>query len=190
MHPHSLYALLLPRLPFVNLGVQYAWQTKRDCPFRSMTCFIPLASSYSSFLASSVYKDSQGLDLASTVSAFPGLRTFVLSDVEAIKFITKERIRFMKPLAIYAALGMFGMNVGITEGSDWTRHRRIVAGPVLADTLNKRAWEETCRTMELCLDDWEATVGKPNQKEVEVSNITSLMLKVSLISFPMVSHCC
>lgn len=61
------------------------------------------------------------------------MRTFVVSDATAIKFITNERIRFMKPLAIYAALGMYGMNVGITEGKEWIRHRKIVAGPAFAE---------------------------------------------------------
>lgn len=125
-----------------------------------------------------VFAKTDGLDVVSTVSMFPNIRTFVVSDVEAIKFITKERTKFMKPLSIYAALGMYGMNVGITEGSDWTRHRRIVAGPVLADTLNKRAWDETARTMDLCLEDWDAQMQASGQKQIEVPNITALMLKV------------
>lgn len=73
------------------------------------------------------------MEILSTVSFFPPGRTFVVSDADAIKYITKERWRFMKPLSIYKALGMFGMNVGITEGADWTRHRRIVAGPTFAE---------------------------------------------------------
>lgn len=110
---------------------------------------------------------------------FPNIRTFVVSDSDAIKFITKERLKFMKPLSIYAALGMYGLNVGITEGSDWTRHRRIVAGPVLADTLNKRAWDETIRTMDLCLEDWDTKMKSSGHSQMEVPNITALMLKVS-----------
>ena len=71
--------------------------------------------------------------MLSTVSFFPPARTFLVSDSSAIKYITKERWKFMKPLGIYQALGMFGMNVGIVEGQDWTRHRRIVAGPSFAE---------------------------------------------------------
>jgi cytochrome P450 len=73
------------------------------------------------------------------VSMVPPMRTFVVSDAAAIKYIVNERQRFMKPLAIYAALGMFGMNVGITEGKEWTRHRKIVAGPAFAEVRRRPA---------------------------------------------------
>jgi cytochrome P450 len=128
-----------------------------------------------------VYDRGNGVDILSTVSIIPPARTFVVSDADAIKFIAKERYRFMKPLAIYAALGMFGMNVGITEGSDWTRHRRIVAGPTFAETTNRRAWDETMLTMEHCLDDWKLhsrSVG--GRQEVVVPSVVTLMLKIAL----------
>lgn len=176
VHPHSIYALLLPRLPFVNLGMQYAWQMKRQCSSASLYIFELTQIDHP------VLHHTDGLDVVSMVSLFPNIRTFVVSDVEAIKFITKERNKFMKPLSIYAALGMYGMNVGITEGSDWTRHRRIVAGPVLSDTLNKRAWDETCRTMDLCLDDFNVKMSASARTSIQVPNITELMLKVSSMS--------
>lgn len=83
-----------------------------------------------------MYDRGNGVDILSTVSLIPPGRTFVVADAEAIKYITKERHAFMKPLAIYAALGMYGMNVGITEGEDWTRHRRIVTGPTFAQVCD------------------------------------------------------
>ena len=85
---------------------------------------------------SAVYKAGQGVEILSMVSFFPPSQMYLVSDADAIKYIVKERWRFMKPLSIYKALGMFGMNVGITEGADWTRHRRIVTGPTFAEVSN------------------------------------------------------
>jgi hypothetical protein len=70
---------------------------------------------------------SRGTDVLSIVSFFPLTKSFVVSDPESVKYIVQERLRFVKPGAIYSALGLFGPNVGIVEGKEWTRHKRILA---------------------------------------------------------------
>ena len=100
----------------------------------------------------------------------------------------------MKPLGIYQALGMFGMNVGIVEGQDWTRHRRIVAGPSFAEvsvdlfaglqaqlclqTTNKGAWDETMKTMDACFEDWDVQRSASGSQDVVVDSLVKLTLKV------------
>jgi hypothetical protein len=109
-HPHVLFSQVLPRLGrFFNIGEQYTWRYKHD-----------LFSQFNS-------------DLVSIVSYVPHTRSIVTCDPEAIAFIVKERKKFPKPLGMYAALAMYGPNVGVTEGSEWTRHRRIVAGSNLLE---------------------------------------------------------
>lgn len=109
-HPHVLFSQILPRLGrFFNIGEQYTWRYKHD-----------LFSQFNS-------------DLISFVSHVPQARTLVTCDPETIAFIVKDRKKFVKPLGMYGPLAMFGPNVGVTEGSEWTRHRRIVAGSNLLE---------------------------------------------------------
>jgi hypothetical protein len=110
IHPQFLLSALLPRLSrYFNLGEQFTWRYKYD-----------LFSRFNS-------------DLISVVSILPPARSLVTCDPETIAFIVKERKKFVKPLAMYQPLAMFGPNVGVTEGSEWTRHRRIVSSSNLLE---------------------------------------------------------
>lgn len=110
VHPHVILAALLPRFgPLVNLGEQYSWRHKHA-----------LFKRYNS-------------DLISVVSYIPHTRTIITCDPEAIRFLVAERKKFVKPLAMYAPLAMYGQNVGVSEGSEWVRHKRIVASSNLLE---------------------------------------------------------
>lgn len=109
-HPHALFSAVLPRLSsYFNIGEQYTWRYKHD-----------LFQRFNS-------------DLISVVSYSPQTRSIITCDPEAIKFIVAERKKFMKPLGMYAPLAMFGQNVGVSEGAEWVRHKKIVASSNLLE---------------------------------------------------------
>lgn len=155
VHPHHLAAMALPRRIGFNLGEQYSWRYKHD-----------------------FFRRGEGVDVVALVAAVPQIRSFVVADADAVRYIMAERRRFVKPVHNYAALSLFGPNVGVTEGAEWLRHRRIVAGPTFADSVNASAWTETARTLDLCFDDWTATFGAHG--EVRVDSMVTLTLKLAL----------
>ena len=114
IHPHALVSTWLPRLgPLINIGEQYTWRYKHS-----------LFQKYNS-------------DLISIVSYVPQTRSIVTSDPDAIKAIVGDRKRFIKPLAMYGPLAMFGPNVGVTEGAEWVRHKKIIASSNLLEVSAK-----------------------------------------------------
>lgn len=123
LHPHALPSAWLPRLGrYFNIGEQYTWRFKHN-----------LFEQYNS-------------DLISVVSYLPHTRSIVTCDPQAIAFIVKERRKFIKPLGMYQPLAMFGPNVGVTEGSEWTRHRKIVASSNLLEVSRQPAVERELHT--------------------------------------------
>lgn len=110
LHPHALFSALLPRWSvYFNIGEQYTWRYKHD-----------LFEKYNS-------------DLISVVSYVPQTRSIITCDPEAIKVLVAERKKFMKPLGMYAPLAMYGPNVGVSEGAEWVRHKKIVASSNLLE---------------------------------------------------------
>lgn len=114
LHPHAIIAAWLPRLgSYLNIGEQYTWRLKH-------TIFAKHDS-----------------DLLSIVSYIPHTRSIVTCDVEAIKHLTSDRRKHVKPLGMYEPLAMFGPNVGVTEGAEWVRHKKIVASSNLLEVRLK-----------------------------------------------------
>ena len=99
-------------MSYFNIGEQYTWRYKHG-----------LFKAYNS-------------DLISIVSYIPHTRSIVTCDPEAIKFIVAERKKFIKPLGMYAPLAMYGPNVGVSEGAEWVRHKRIVASSNLLEVCS------------------------------------------------------
>ena len=135
--------------------------------------------------------------MISVVSYVPHTRSIITCDPEAIKFIVAERKKFMKPLGMYAPLAMYGPNVGVSEGAEWVRHKRIVASSNLLEVsilgrdtfckqantfayqnINQLAWENTMKTMDLCFDDWQNKMRQSGTREVKVDSVVQLTLKV------------
>lgn len=157
VHPHVILAALLPRFgPLVNLGEQYSWRHKHA-----------LFERYNS-------------DLISVVSYIPHTRTIITCDPEAIRFLVAERKKFVKPLAMYAPLAMYGQNVGVSEGSEWVRHKRIVASSNLLENMNHLAWENTMKTLDLCFESWDEEMKASGKREVRSDKIVQLTLKLAL----------
>ena len=119
LHPHAIIAAWLPRLgSYLNIGEQYTWRLKH-------TIFAKHDS-----------------DLLSIVSYIPHTRSIVTCDVEAIKHLTSDRKKYVKPLGMYEPLAMFGPNVGVTEEAEWVRHKKIVASSNLLEVHQKACAHE------------------------------------------------
>lgn len=73
---------------------------------------------------------------------------------------------------------MYGQNVGVTEGSEWLRHRKIVAGPAFAEATNQTAWNETTRVLDMCFDDWATSLRESGQ--IRIDSMVALTLKLAL----------
>ena len=43
------------------------------------------------------------------------------------KEVTTSRARFPKPVNLYAALSVFGINIVASEGEEWKKYRKIAA---------------------------------------------------------------
>ncbi|GAA99649.1 uncharacterized protein L969DRAFT_86923 [Mixia osmundae IAM 14324] len=153
IHPHHLFSMLVPRMSYINLGEQYTWRYKMDL----------------------YWKDKPAI--AAISSAMPMRRSIVISDAQAVKAIANDRISFVKPVSLYAALALFGPNVGVVEGAEWRRHRKIVVGPNFQETTGLTAWTESIRTVNMCIEDWRA---KQTSGEVVVQSAVKLTLKIAL----------
>lgn len=97
-------------------------------------------------LFSLVYTDRMS-DIISIVSVVPPARSFIISDAAAIKHIAQDRQTFVKPLEIYQALALFGPNVGIVEGRDWYRHKKII----MASRFNEVCIFKICKFLDILI---------------------------------------
>lgn len=128
------------------------------------------------------------------MAGFPRARMILVADPVASQHVAADRMSFRKPIHYYGALALYGMNVAVTEGEAWRRHRKIIAssftdvrflsiswGHIGADRILKRtnvaAWRETSRIVSDCLDDWAQHL---QEGIVHVNSILELSLKIGL----------
>ena len=157
IHPLFLVSAVLPRLSrYFNIGEQYLWRYKHD-----------LFKQYNS-------------DVISLVSFFPQSRTVIVCNPEAIKVIVADRKTFAKPLGLYGPLAIYGPNVGVSEGSEYIRHRKIVASSNLLENIDQLAFTHTMRTLDSCFEDWAYKLQKTGERHVKIENVADLMLKMAL----------
>ncbi|KAL4744326.1 hypothetical protein BDW72DRAFT_212824 [Aspergillus terricola var. indicus] len=64
-----------------------------------------------------------------------------ICDAEATTNILARRSDFVRPLELYTLLNIFGPNVATTAGSDWQRHRKILAAP-FNEGMSSFVWRE------------------------------------------------
>lgn len=129
-----------------------------------------------------MFKDRKLGSVCSLISVYPPARALLLADPDAIKFVTSSptsRSSFVKPLWINRPLMLYGRNVGVLDGEQWRRHRRIVTGPAASELVIRSAWEESFRVMGACFDDWHSR-DRGGGEEVRVESVVELMLKMTL----------
>ncbi|VDB94063.1 unnamed protein product [Peniophora sp. CBMAI 1063] len=93
-----------------------------------------------------------GCDAVAWVSVWPKARlSYALADPDAIKDVTSDRTRFVKPSECYTAINVFGENIVSSEGETWKRHRRIMA-PAFSEKQYQLVWKETAIIMDELID--------------------------------------
>jgi cytochrome P450 len=110
----------------------------------------------------------------------PLVKTILVADPEAIRYIVAERKKFVKPLLMYGPLAMYGPNVGVSEGTEYQRHKKIVASSNLLENINELAWEHSMKTLDSCFEEWQLEMRRTGQREVKVQSIVFLTLKMAL----------
>jgi len=80
------------------------------------------------------------------------------SNAQATMQMISRRVDFVKPVEIYAIVDIFGSSILTTEGSDWKRHRKIVA-PAFSEKSNAVVWRETLRQTVGMINVWSKLKG-------------------------------
>lgn len=90
------------------------------------------------------------------------------SSAEATSQIACRRNDFVKPVEIYAIVDIFGPSILTTEGSEWKRHRKIVA-PAFSEKSNALVWKESLRQTVGMLKSWSKLEGN-NSSDMKVGD--------------------
>ncbi|KZV68494.1 cytochrome P450 [Peniophora sp. CONT] len=100
--------------------------------------------------------EEAGWDAISWVNYFPKAQlTWILADPDAIKEVTSNRTRFVKPVEVYESICLYGSNIVASEGEEWKRHRKITA-PAFSERNNRLVWDETVRIVDDLMNDiWQ-----------------------------------
>ncbi|KAG0652326.1 Cytochrome P450 [Hyphodiscus hymeniophilus] len=90
------------------------------------------------------------------------------ANAELIGQIVQRKTDFMKPVEGYKVVDIFGRSIISLEGSEYRRHRRIVA-PSFSEKSNKLVFEESLRQAESMMGLWSRQ-GKNTEKDMRVAN--------------------
>ena len=105
------------------------------------------------------------------VQVTPQLNVMKISNAELAYQIASRKTDFLKPVAEYKIIDMFGKNLVTLEGQDWKRHKKIV-GPSFSEKSNKLVFEESLRQAEGMIRLWSSQ-GDNTQEDIKVENIHS-----------------
>lgn len=72
--------------------------------------------------------------------------------------VTTRRSDFLKPVARYKIIDIFGRSILTQEANEWRRHRKIV-GPSFSEKSNRLVFEETLRQAEGMMALWASQDG-------------------------------
>ena len=100
------------------------------------------------------------------------------SNAEVNTQITTRRTDFIKPVAHYKIVDIFGRSILTNEGQEWRRHRKVV-GPSFSEKSNKLVFEESLRQTEGMLALW-ASQGKNTIDDLTVESPATDMAMLSL----------
>ncbi|KUJ09553.1 cytochrome P450 [Mollisia scopiformis] len=72
----------------------------------------------------------------------PGGIILNTADADVVSQIAGRGDDFPKPIGIYRAVSIYGMNVVTSEGEEWRHHRRLTS-PAFCESNNQLVWRET-----------------------------------------------
>jgi len=81
----------------------------------------------------------------------PGQIEFWVQDVEIANAILTRRNDFVQSDIGSRIMGLFGRNVITEDGSEWSRHRKLIA-PALNEKISDLVWKESCQQAKEMLD--------------------------------------
>jgi cytochrome P450 len=99
------------------------------------------------------------------------------SNAELGSQITSRRNDFLKPVARYKIIDIFGRSILTQEGNEWKRHKRVV-GPSFSEKSNRLVFEESLREVEAMLDVWVGREGN-TKREIRVERLPIDMATLS-----------
>jgi len=102
------------------------------------------------------------------IVASPTRLSVFVADAEAVNQITTRRTDFPKPLDMYGALNIYGMNLISTEGAGWRMHRKLVA-PSFGEKNNELVFRETLHHARSLMRLWAGADGQGNQTVTDPS---------------------
>jgi len=102
------------------------------------------------------------------IVASPTRLSVFVADADAVTQITTRRNDFPKPLDMYGALNLYGINLVSTEGADWRMHRKLVA-PSFGEKNNELVFRETLHHAQSLLGLWAGADGRGNQTVADPS---------------------
>ncbi|KDQ57720.1 hypothetical protein JAAARDRAFT_35408 [Jaapia argillacea MUCL 33604] len=154
------------------LSIRKAFREAGDCPGRHIlwldpfrTLSIALAQTYprpGSFANWGVkfapYAQTGSTCIAS-VHFLTSRLYFWISDADAIKMVTSDRLTFQKDVPAYEFLNIYGENLVSTEHADWKRHRGV-SKAAFNEANNVLVWTETLRV----LTEWFETLDESHSK--------------------------
>jgi cytochrome P450 len=100
------------------------------------------------------------------------------SNAELGSQVTTRRNDFLKPVARYKIMDIFGRSILTQEGIEWKRHKRVV-GPSFSEKSNRLVFEESLRQVEGMLDVWLSRAGNTKQE----MRIGRLAVDMATLSF-------
>lgn len=107
----------------------------------------------------------------------PGSITLRTSDPGLVAQITHRKNDFPKPVENYTLLEIFGVNIVVTEGADWRRHKKVV-GPGFSEKNNKNVFEESLRHANNLLKSWSSWEGN-DKSDMKVDNMAPDFMTLS-----------
>ncbi|KAG8819652.1 hypothetical protein FRC19_009628 [Serendipita sp. 401] len=152
--PNSIIPKMLPYIPFINRGFDFAYRQGYD-----------------------IFK-KYNTDVISRFGFIPHWFSVFVADAAIAREITSNRVAFPKPVHLYKPINIYGTNVVTSEHEEWKVHRRITA-PSFSERNNRMVCEEGTRLMYELFDLW-AKQGDGTRIEVEnaVETTTDFALMV------------
>jgi cytochrome P450 len=104
------------------------------------------------------------------------------TNAEVNSQIAARRVEFPKPIKDYRVVNLYGDNLVTVEGSDWRRHRRILA-PAFTEKSNALAWEQSLNQAQGMLKLWARREGNDTEEmKVKDTSVDTATLALHVIS--------